>query len=386
MKTKLIAGIIFLFSGLGATSQLVSGTLLPGSSPNSVIFGLKSTAAFTQPFTNVQFVIQIPDNITPIPTVQIKNNILVANIPTYNYNVVNSSTPIAFRNEGGYYNYLFSSVILGGTPFAFTTTTFNVLEVEIINGPPVTPTTVRFACLANGGSSGQHNFYIETNTGDHTNELNMFYGTGFSNSAGGYTGYSFVPLAGVLLPVNWLSFDVVKQGNDGLLNWAVANEDANHHYELQRSTNNTSYTTIATVNKSTNGSTAYNYTDAGINNLSASVLYYRIKQVDINGRISYSDTRTLRLDIKGGQINIFPNPVKDGFYVNIPFTNPDSRKVKLNLISSNGQLISSKQITTAQASNYYFDIKDKNLAAGNYNLQIIFEEKIMDTKKLFVNQ
>ena len=64
----------------------------------------------------------------------------------------------------------------------------------------------------------------------------------------------------------------------------------------------------------------------------------------------------------------------------------DSRKVKLNLISSNGQLISSKQITTAQASNYYFDIKDKNLAAGNYNLQIIFEEKIMDTKKLFVSQ
>jgi Secretion system C-terminal sorting domain len=233
-----------------------------------------------------------------------------------------------------------------------------------------------------GGNSGNIIFFCSGAA--NSTEGQLFYtrpGTTVINNPS-YTG----PLPssaslGIVLPLNWLSFNVVKQGNDGLLNWSVANDDDNHHYELQRSVNGTSdFKTIATVNKS--ASTDYKYTDAAINNLGTSILYYRIKQVDINGRTSYSDTRLLRLDVKGNQISVFPNPVKKGFYVNIPFNNSERGNVKLNLVGISGQLIRSRQITTAQASNYYFDIADMALAAGSYNLQIVFDEKIMETKKL----
>lgn len=262
-----------------------------------------------------------------------------------------------------------------------------VMELEFTGGP-VTANNVSLYTLPGGGATGNALFLC---TGAATStEGQLYYNRGgvtlVNNTS--YTGGlpSSATIGGVVLPVNWLSFNVVKQGKDGILNWAVANEDANHHYELQRSTNGTNYTPIATVNKSTNGSTTYNYTDLNITNLGATVLYYRIKQVDINGRITYSDIRTLRLDIKGNQISIFPNPAIEGFYVNIPFINPDNRIVKLNLIAANGQVMATRQITAVMASNYYFDIKSKAFAAGSYNLQIIAEDKIIETKRLNINQ
>lgn len=382
--------LLILLFALGtinfATAQTMQASIGAGSSGSRVRLYMKPiSGSVTGQISTLNFSIAIPASTpAPTPTLTISNNPFPA--ATFQINV-----PYV---ESGYIHYNIANL----NPFTVTGLNAETEMIELEFGGNVNMATVTLITIPDGGALGFALFYCTGAAS--TNGSNLYYtraGTTVTNlfsytsdpnfgNPPGTSISSAVLGTSVLLPVNWLSFDVVKQGNDGFLNWAVANEDANHHYELQRSTNNTSFTTIATVNKSTNGSTAYNYIDAGINNLSASVLYYRIKQVDINGRISYSDTRTLRLDIKGGQINIFPNPIKDGFYVNIPFTNPDSRKVKLNLISSNGQLISSKQITTAQASNYYFDIKDKNLAAGNYNLQIIFEEKIMDTKKLFVSQ
>jgi hypothetical protein len=385
MKTKLtiLIGCIFFVSTV--KSQTIQGTMIPGSSPNSVIFTLKSDGAFSNQFTNVQFVIQIPNSAFPIPSVQIKNNFLATYIPSYNNSIVNSSTPIAFSNEGGYYNYLFSAATVNSPFYNFTTTAFNALEVEINGGPPNSPSIVRFASLPNGGNSGQHNFYVETNTGDHTNEGNMFYGAGAVNG-GSYSVYSYFSLPGVLLPLNWLSFNVTRQGNHALLNWSVANDHTNHHYELQRSSNGSDYTTIATVNKSTNGNRAYNYTDIGVNNTGAKILYYRIKQVDVDGKWSYSDIRFIDLDKTNVEVTIFPNPVTTGFYIRIPFEDRDNKMVRLKLVGANGQFVGSREITTQQASNYYFDIKDKALAGGTYYLQVIYEEQLLGTKKIIINR
>jgi hypothetical protein len=122
----------------------------------------------------------------------------------------------------------------------------------------------------------------------------------------------------------------------------------------------------------------------GIHNSGATILYYRVKQVDFDGKTSFSDTRFITLDKKTGPVTVFPNPASDGFYVKIPFEKPDSRMVQLNLIGLNGQVVCTKQITTTQAANYYFNLKDRLLAAGDYYLNIIFEEKTMETKKIII--
>jgi hypothetical protein len=89
---------------------------------------------------------------------------------------------------------------------------------------------------------------------------------------------------------------------------------------------------------------------------------------------------------KGSEVMIFPNPVKDGFFVNVPLTGMDREKIKLNLFASNGQLITTREITGLQANNYYFDLKDKKLAGGQYSLQIILKDKTIASKMLTINQ
>ena len=84
------------------------------------------------------------------------------------------------------------------------------------------------------------------------------------------------------------------------------------------------------------------------------------------------------------QLNVFPNPVKDGFYVSIPLANPGNKMVQLKLFTASGHLINAKEITAQQAVNYYFDMNAKFLPGGNYNLQIVFDNTVITTKKLLI--
>jgi Secretion system C-terminal sorting domain len=382
-KIYLIIAILSLaYSNLHSQLKFKTG-LIAGPTSTSVDIVIQPVnTSFTGYPTNVIFILQIPSGVT-------QPAIVKTSLSPYFTSFNDLPT---LPNEGGYTTYGFSAVNVTNT----TNTTINsgdnypVLRLSF-SGGPITPTDIRLAHLADGGPSSLHQNYVEVNAvpggvNEYTNFVQMFFGSlvipaaPLANETIGYSTYQYAQIS-QLLPLNWLSFNVIKQGNDGLLNWIVANDGDNHHYELQRSANGTSdFKTIATVNKST--STDYKYTDAGINNLGASVLYYRIKQVDVNGKTSYSDIRQLRLNVKGSQISVFPNPVEKGFYVNIPFTNTDNKKIRLNLVAATGQTVVSREITTAQASNYYFDIRDKNLAAGSYNLQIVFEDKTTETKKL----
>ena len=359
--------------------------MVAGPTATSVDIVIQPTTAFTGYLTNVVFVLQIPQGVQQ-PT------ITKTALSPY-FTSFNDLTTLA--NEGGYTTYGFSAVNASVTSNVTLAAGDNypVLRLSFAGGA-AGPTDIRLAHLADGGPGSLYQNYVEANavgpgTNDYTNYVQMFFGTlvvpasPVASEVIGYSTYQYSQMS-QLLPVAWLSFNATKQGNDGLLNWTVGNENSNKYYELQRSTNGTSFTAIGTVNKS--GTGVYNFTDPGINTLGTQVVYYRIKQVDLNGRTSYSDIRVLRLDIKESDITIFPNPVKDGFYVGVPLANAGSKRVKLSLVAGDGKIVAVKEISAAQASNYYFDIKDKPLAAGQYNLQIIYEDKVLSNKKIFINQ
>jgi hypothetical protein len=192
----------------------------------------------------------------------------------------------------------------------------------------------------------------------------------------------------LILPVNILDFNVTRSNDDARIEWSVTGEDnKTSHYKLERSFDGTNFSEFATIPaRKLPGTQTYIYKDLNIVSFNASKVFYRMKQYDIDAKFIQTSIRMLRLDIRGSGITVFPNPVREGFYVNIPFTDPDQRPVKLILRSGSGQLVQSKTITTSQASNYYFDIKDLNLASGQYYLQIYFEGQVLENKKLFVNK
>lgn len=188
------------------------------------------------------------------------------------------------------------------------------------------------------------------------------------------------------LPVNLLDFNARRQEKNAIVNWQVSGEDfKTNYYELYRSIDGVNFNPIAKIAaRQQPGIQLYEYTDVNITALGAKNVYYRIKQFDFDGRNIASGIRYVRLDVDVKEIQVFPNPVKEGFYVSIPGTL--TGKIKLNVLAADGRTIATREIGAAQAVNYYFDIKNKAIAAGQYTLQILENNKILSNKKLYINQ
>ena len=99
----------------------------------------------------------------------------------------------------------------------------------------------------------------------------------------------------VITPVTLTDFTAVAKAGKSLLQWATATEINSSHFEVERSTNGTSFEIIGTVNSHGNSNTQMNYNlldyfpKAGTN-------FYRLKMVDQDGSYEYS--RTVSLNFK----------------------------------------------------------------------------------------
>lgn len=347
-----------------ATAQTVQGTLLAGTANNRVIVALKASAPLTAAFTNVQFTLQIPNTAAPIPTVSIVNNFVPTNIPTagYNFTTVNSSTPVSFLNEGGYYNYLFSSVILGGASFTFVdnATVYNIIELEITGAPGTA--NVRLGHLPDGGSSAQHALYVEMAGNDYTNYSALFFGGSATNSPLGYSGYSFTQLNGVSLPVNFTSFDAQCYQKGAMLTWSTATEQNSDRFEVQRSLNGLDWSTIGSVKAAgnSNGNRSYQYLD-----LTGGAYLYRLRQVDIDGRFVTTDIK--RTNCKAGEFNValYPVPAKD--VLNVVIKSDKSIRTDLLIVDMAGKIVN-RIPTQINSGNNTINLNVRGLAAGQYLL------------------
>lgn len=174
-----------------------------------------------------------------------------------------------------------------------------------------------------------------------SNTINLTQGRGAASSD--HVMYDYISLEGniqISLPVKFLSFTANATNSKQVsLNWKTAYEINSHHFEIERSSDGSSFETIATISSNgtaTNGS-SYSMIDPkpfdGIN-------FYRLKQVDADGKISYSQIRQVRFS--SGKILIYPNPATN----------------RVNVQPANGKLLSSVAL---------YDIHGK-LLAGKTNI------------------
>jgi hypothetical protein len=360
------------------TGKILQSTLQPGSASNSVKAVIKPSATFSGKFSNVQFTFQLPNTISPQPVVNIKNNPLSAYIPTANY-------VTQITNEGGFYNYLFAAAPTGQPTYNFVAgTEIEALEVQLI-GKDSTGVTVRLASLPNGGSTGQLNFYIEVSGNDNTNSTSMFYLSNANNApvnGGSYSAYSYVPYSPVALPLKMVSFNVIKNGDNAILNWSVENETIiNSHFEIERSINGTLFTSIGKLNVLNNGSTTntYTFTDRNISLVKNNgLIYYRLRQVDKDGLFVYSQTGKVKLDAAAFSFGILNNPVKAST-LNLFVQSIASGKGALNIFNSEGKLVHQSELNWAEGYNEH-SIPLPGLAPGNYVVNLIKADKQYQVK------
>jgi hypothetical protein len=117
------------------------------------------------------------------------------------------------------------------------------------------------------------------------------------------------------LPVSLTEFTAQAVANrDALLSWHTASEQHNDHFEVERSFDGTSFTKLGQVagHGTTSAASAYTFTDAGVATQATGPVYYRLRQVDLDGTATYSPQRTVSFTkVVLAKLALFPNPVQN---------------------------------------------------------------------------
>jgi hypothetical protein len=171
------------------------------------------------------------------------------------------------------------------------------------------------------------------------------------------------------LPVNLKSFTAARRNTYNVeLKWETAQEENSKGFDVQRKLTNGGWQTVGfvatkAINGSSNSVLSYEFTD--LNNAKG-ISQYRLRQLDIDGKQSYSLIRAVRGEGQKGKTIVYPNPSSDG-KVNVVFEDKEvSRDV--SLMDMNGRII--KQWKKVMNNT----LQIENLVTGFYTLRIINTE------------
>lgn len=145
------------------------------------------------------------------------------------------------------------------------------------------------------------------------------------------------------LPVSLIGFDAAHLQNNAVqLTWRTAEEMTNNYFAIERSTDGNTYTSIGRVEGkgSYSGLTDYRFTDnAPVTGLN----YYRLSQVDVDGKIRYLNIR--KISIRANKsMEVYPNPVTGNDFF-IDMGQNFSGRSTYTIIDAMGKVIHNGNIT-----------------------------------------
>ncbi|TAK35083.1 MAG: T9SS type A sorting domain-containing protein [Saprospiraceae bacterium] len=116
-----------------------------------------------------------------------------------------------------------------------------------------------------------------------------------------------------VLPVEISAFSARLVSNAILLNWATASETNNEGFFVERSfdANNWELAGFVPGHGTSLEVRQYSFADGAV---FSGTTYYRLKQVDFDGRFEYSKVVSVNKNKDAGSLSIYPNPAADYLY------------------------------------------------------------------------
>jgi hypothetical protein len=229
----------------------------------------------------------------------------------------------------------------GTTTLSAVTLTFNNLQINVAPGKTF---RVRFYPYMRGGSE-------PSSTGSRGIQIRE------AITLAGQTSDNALATDEPTLPLDFLSFTAKASalGNAVNLNWKTTNEVNTKNFEVQSRTNNSEFKTIGFVeSRNTAGVHNYAFTD---NNPAASTVYYRLKQVDNDGKYEYSDIESVSIK-QGASLAVYPNPVSEVLSVK-----HSASANRISIINLEGKKLLEKAVSNDAIST---DINVMSLSTGTY--------------------
>jgi hypothetical protein len=159
-----------------------------------------------------------------------------------------------------------------------------------------------------------------------------YYTTTYNNITGNYT---FTPTSSdvinfsvsyyycntTVLNSNIVYFDAKYLGDNSVnILWQTANEQPGRIYNVEKSNDGAGFDELGNVNSNQDSATAnyqYNYK---VTSKDGSKIYFRLKIVDTNNSVQYSDIISVSLSSIATQLSLYPNPSNS--FINVVFDHP----------------------------------------------------------------
>jgi hypothetical protein len=119
--------------------------------------------------------------------------------------------------------------------------------------------------------------------------------------------------ASTVLPVTWLDVNATRlHGSGNRLEWSTASEINNHHFEIERSSDNQNWETVGMIQGAGNSQSVVTYNFNDLDADETTEVFYRIRQVDNDGKYSWSKVVAVApAFIPERDALLFPNPFSD---------------------------------------------------------------------------
>ena len=180
----------------------------------------------------------------------------------------------------------------------------------------------------------------------------------------------------VVVPVSWLSFDATLKNKVVLLNWKTSSESNSSHFEIERSIDGYRFEKMGEVKAAGNSNTTseYEFTDRlpvkGMN-------YYRIKQVDLDGKFSYSAIRKIEIKTDVPLFVIHNNPSNGSAVIIKTSITPSF----VGIFDMAGRKL--KEITIA---NHTQPVNLSGLPSGTYHAVLYKDAAVIAVEKIVIQQ
>jgi hypothetical protein len=192
------------------------------------------------------------------------------------------------------------------------------------------------------------------------------------NFTNGFSGFG-AGVFGVALPIELLSFEGQLKDHFANLQWTTSIEVNSKTFEIERSYDDSIFSSIGTIPAAGTSATQRNYSFKDPD-IAQAMNYYRLKEIDMDGNFQYSKQILLQQSSAAYDYRVISNPFLD--QVIIEFGQPQTGKIITRLLDITGrQMI--RQVNEGSALTIiHMDVSNIHLSSGVYLLEIQYNNEV----------
>ncbi len=174
-----------------------------------------------------------------------------------------------------------------------------------------------------------------------TGPITIYYVGNAADGTGGTDGdFIYAGSTNLTLPIDLKDFYAINDNNNILLKWQTTTEINSNYFDVERSDDGQFFFSIGKVDAVGNSSNPVSYsfldTKASYNN--GSQIFYRLKQVDKDGSIKYSNHINVKPIFTGITVkNIYPTIIKKSDVVSVEIASDKSREINIVVMDESGR-------------------------------------------------